>query len=538
MKQNLDKAKEKIRTKEAPKESVDQMVSENAASNLAKNRRLSRVFLQTTLKTDLPEDLDEALLDGVILCKLMEVGFDIKPKKIYTGKIKAKWTPNVKQFLEACAQVNVPNNYLFQPNDLIEKKDMKKVYECILALQRLYKPKSDNKNQDLAQQQNEQPKNTQQQAEPIQQQQKGKDLKSDQEQQQKKKPELSDIPLESQEAQQKAGPNFTEDAVKQHQADHQRSQKQHAPTPASMKSDSPQQFKEQQQKSPEEKTQKSQLQKKENVKKEQVSQKKTEDVSKNQIEPKPFITPPMPEVNEVEPVQKTEAKVVFHDPEPNKRDFKSQQDVKDEETEPEQDSSTEQSSPRTEQPQFDYNFVWETDNEVHGPVYVVGSFSGWEHASEMEKQPLEETDGKFRNVYSVTIPLHPGEYQYKFLIDQEWKHSPKQPIVVDGSFVNNYVQVLTPEQQKSRKSVPFVWVESGPMWLDDIFVCGSFSNWWVKYPLVNLSENEGERTYWTEISIEPGEYEFKFIRNGEWVLSPQIQEANGDQGPNHKINVE
>jgi 5'-AMP-activated protein kinase regulatory beta subunit len=59
------------------------------------------------------------------------------------------------------------------------------------------------------------------------------------------------------------------------------------------------------------------------------------------------------------------------------------------------------------------SFIW------HGSaksVFVTGSFSGWS-----EKTPLS-LEGE---TWSVYMPLAPGSYQFKFIVDGVWKHSPE-----------------------------------------------------------------------------------------------------------------
>lgn len=50
------------------------------------------------------------------------------------------------------------------------------------------------------------------------------------------------------------------------------------------------------------------------------------------------------------------------------------------------------------------------------PVYVAGTFNNWDP----ESIPLVEKDG----VYSVTLTLEPGEYEYKFIVNGFWTMDP------------------------------------------------------------------------------------------------------------------
>jgi hypothetical protein len=71
-------------------------------------------------------------------------------------------------------------------------------------------------------------------------------------------------------------------------------------------------------------------------------------------------------------------------------------------------------------------------------VALVGDFSGW------EGRPLEEVAP---GVWTTTIPLEPGLYDYAFIIDGErWQLDPLAPAVADGfGGANSRIAVLAPE---------------------------------------------------------------------------------------------
>lgn len=52
------------------------------------------------------------------------------------------------------------------------------------------------------------------------------------------------------------------------------------------------------------------------------------------------------------------------------------------------------------------------------PVYVAGTFNNWDP----EGIPLKEKDG----VYTATVALEPGEYEYKFIVNGFWTMDPDQ----------------------------------------------------------------------------------------------------------------
>ena len=60
-------------------------------------------------------------------------------------------------------------------------------------------------------------------------------------------------------------------------------------------------------------------------------------------------------------------------------------------------------------------------------VFVAGCFSNWE-----PKHKLTDHEGK--GVYTTRIQLAPGEYQYKFVVDGEWRLDAANPNFVPNSF--------------------------------------------------------------------------------------------------------
>mmetsp|Transcript_33713 Transcript_33713/g.86452 ORF Transcript_33713/g.86452 Transcript_33713/m.86452 type:complete len:299 (-) Transcript_33713:1330-2226(-) len=73
-------------------------------------------------------------------------------------------------------------------------------------------------------------------------------------------------------------------------------------------------------------------------------------------------------------------------------------------------------------------------------VYLMGSFDGWS-----QKLPLRRSSGDL--VYSINLP--PGEYQYKFVVDDEYRVSQAEPLskAKDGTLVN----VITVEASVSTE---------------------------------------------------------------------------------------
>jgi len=74
-------------------------------------------------------------------------------------------------------------------------------------------------------------------------------------------------------------------------------------------------------------------------------------------------------------------------------------------------------------------------------VFVTGSFNHWG-----ERIPLRRSGGD----YVVCLNLMPGTYQFKFIVDNEWRYAPDQPTVRDE--MGNINNCLTVEDQMSYLS--------------------------------------------------------------------------------------
>lgn len=85
-----------------------------------------------------------------------------------------------------------------------------------------------------------------------------------------------------------------------------------------------------------------------------------------------------------------------------------------------------------------YTFIWkEGGNEAK----ITGSFSDWKKQYPMEKDPND-------NIFKISIPLNNEIYQYKFIVDGEWKCSSDEPTVLDSQGNRNNILDFTKNSQK------------------------------------------------------------------------------------------
>lgn len=59
--------------------------------------------------------------------------------------------------------------------------------------------------------------------------------------------------------------------------------------------------------------------------------------------------------------------------------------------------------------------------DPNSKVFLAGSFNDWSPTAE----PMADEKGK--GLFSVSLPLEPGDYQYKFVVDGTWRLDEKNP---------------------------------------------------------------------------------------------------------------
>lgn len=75
-----------------------------------------------------------------------------------------------------------------------------------------------------------------------------------------------------------------------------------------------------------------------------------------------------------------------------------------------------------------------------------------------------------------------------------------------------------------------VWKGEGK----DILISGSFNNWVEKIP---LKHNVEDNCWETELELEEGIYEFKFVVNGEFACSNDYEIVQNGDVKNNKLEV-
>jgi len=164
-------------------------------------------------------------------------------------------------------------------------------------------------------------------------------------------------------------------------------------------------------------------------------------------------------------------------------------------------------------------------------VSIAGTFNNWNKAANYLK---EEKPG----LWSIVLPLSPGSYEYKFIVDGNWITDPANPQKVtdpDGN-ENSVVKVKGPaglEGPKiTEKGVLFTYYAPNAK---EVYLAGDFNNWADNQAGVvtnkeHLMKKEKNGVWSKTLQLAPGQYKYKFVVDGNWVADPFGLSAGDDYG--------
>ncbi|KAL7642805.1 UNVERIFIED_CONTAM: hypothetical protein RMT77_006093 [Armadillidium vulgare] len=103
-----------------------------------------RGIIETRLKVSLPSDLSSALMDGVVLCHLVN---HVRPRAVASIHVPSPAVPkltiakcrlNVENFLEACRKIGVEEEYICSAHDVLEERGTVRVAITVERLLHFY----------------------------------------------------------------------------------------------------------------------------------------------------------------------------------------------------------------------------------------------------------------------------------------------------------------------------------------------------------------------------------------------------------------
>jgi hypothetical protein len=134
-------------------------------------------------------------------------------------------------------------------------------------------------------------------------------------------------------------------------------------------------------------------------------------------------------------------------------------------------------------------------------VYVAGNFNNW------RQRELKMV--KSNAVWSLPLYLAEGTHRYKYIVDGRWMADPNNPeILRDGAGGNNSVL---------RFGKPVLFKLNNYSNATSVMLSGDFNEWRNDELPMKKTANGWELPY----TLAPGNYEYKFIVDGNWITDPQ-----------------
>jgi hypothetical protein len=141
-----------------------------------------------------------------------------------------------------------------------------------------------------------------------------------------------------------------------------------------------------------------------------------------------------------------------------------------------------------------------SNNKAARKIYLAGSFNNWR---EKELQMQQTATG-----WELPMYIPEGTHTYKFIVDGNWYADAKNPDKLpDGA--GGYNSVL-------QLGHPFTFRLPGYTNAKRVILSGSFNGWKED----ELSMQKTATGWQLPYVIAPGNYEYKFIVDGEWIADP------------------
>lgn len=191
-------------------------------------------------------------------------------------------------------------------------------------------------------------------------------------------------------------------------------------------------------------------------------------------------------------------------------------------------------------------------------VNLAGEFNNWlgtANGGRLDPNLDAMSDPDDDGIWEITLPLPPGRYQYKYLVDQvDWQEDPGNPETIDDGFggQNSILVVSTnPGYEYDESYISYslgtgsrIRIErthtfelDGYDDADEVYVTGSFADWDAKAYEMTL---DADGVWRTEVALPDGKHLYKYVVDGEWMADPgnEDNEDDGYGGTNSVLFIE
>lgn len=171
-------------------------------------------------------------------------------------------------------------------------------------------------------------------------------------------------------------------------------------------------------------------------------------------------------------------------------------------------------------------------NESAGAVYLCGNMNGWGDAIGNEDYAFsKDEDG----VWTLTISLKPGNYEYKFVADGSWLTDPLNTKYANG----NSALVIKAPLASPVVTAPYVTFRLEDNGYERVALCGSMNNWGAAINDDAYAMTRDEDGVWNiTLKLAAGTYSYKFVADGNnWMPDALNEEKDGDGNSVVKVPV-
>ena len=182
---------------------------------------------------------------------------------------------------------------------------------------------------------------------------------------------------------------------------------------------------------------------------------------------------------------------------------------------------------------------FDLDAPLAKTVSVIGTFNEWN--SGWHPMQKREDDGW----WYAEVDMFPDTHKYRFDVDGAVIMDPENPFTVRDINLNGLDSVLDTEKRSPDKrpkraastadeyvKVEFIYSNTNAR---VVFLSGEFNGWATTFKLHSYVGG-----VWKDfVYLKPGEYGYKFIVNGEWILDPVNKKTMKVDGViNSKVSVQ
>ncbi|MDD2964415.1 MAG: glycogen-binding domain-containing protein [Bacteroidales bacterium] len=152
-------------------------------------------------------------------------------------------------------------------------------------------------------------------------------------------------------------------------------------------------------------------------------------------------------------------------------------------------------------------------------VFLSGTFNNWSTML----TPMQKNE---KGWWCVTLPLKPGEYEYKYIVDGAWTTDPLN-------------ELKRPNNAGSENSVVYAYNHTfklkGFTKARRVTLAASFNGWNPRSPRMNKTDEGWELDLW----VREGTHAYKYVVDGEWMADPgaKVNRPDGAGNANSFMSI-